>query len=86
MPEVHGDAIEREPAEDGEAIFVPAKSSINLDVGLTTMSGCRTLMIGFNELCNNQSTLANFIFWTESEDDTVDIKHGTFTIRFINVG
>nr|GMD76378.1 hypothetical protein Iba_chr13bCG9800 [Ipomoea batatas] len=42
LPEAHGDGIERQTAEDGEAIFIPTMSSINLDVGLTTLSGCRT--------------------------------------------
>nr|GMD24052.1 exocyst complex component EXO70B1-like isoform X2 [Ipomoea batatas] len=86
LPEAHGDGIERQPAEDGEAIFIPAMSSINLDVGLTTLSGCRTLAIDFIEFCNDESILSNFIFWTESEGDSVDIRHGTFTLTFINVG
>nr|GMD17724.1 hypothetical protein Iba_chr07dCG6350 [Ipomoea batatas] len=86
LPEAHGDGIERQPAEDGEAIFVPTMSSINLDVGLTTLSGCRTLAIYFIEFCNDESILTNFIFWTESEGDTVDVRHGTFTLTFINVG
>nr|GME03722.1 hypothetical protein Iba_scaffold1050CG0440 [Ipomoea batatas] len=84
--DAHGDGIERQPAEDGEAIFVPTMSSINLDVGLTTLSGCRTLAIDFIEFCNDESILTNFIFWTESEGDTVDVRHGTFTLTFINVG
>nr|GME05033.1 hypothetical protein Iba_scaffold2431CG0530 [Ipomoea batatas] len=86
LPEAHGDGIERQPAEDGEAIFVPTMSSINLDVGLTTLSGCRTLAIDFIEFCNDESILTNFIFWTESKGDTVDVRHGTFTLTFINVG
>nr|GMD19268.1 hypothetical protein Iba_chr07eCG6620 [Ipomoea batatas] len=86
MPEEHGDGIERQPAEDGQAIFVPTMSSINLDVGLTTLSSCRTLAIDFIEFCNDESILTNFIFWTESEGDTVDVRHGTFTLMFINVG
>nr|GLL31609.1 hypothetical protein Itr_chr07CG11820 [Ipomoea trifida] len=86
LPEAHGDGIERQPAEDGEAIFVPTMSSINLDVGLTTLSGCRTLAIYFIEFCNDESILTNFIFWTESEGDTVDVRHGIFTLTFINVG
>nr|GMD97016.1 hypothetical protein Iba_chr15bCG10310 [Ipomoea batatas] len=85
LPEVHGDGVEREPAEDGEAIYVPARSSINFDVGWTTLSGCRTLMIGFDEFCDDQSTLANFIFWTESGGDSVALRHSTFTLTFINV-
>nr|GMD52584.1 uncharacterized protein LOC109191099 [Ipomoea batatas] len=86
MPEAHGDGIERQPAEDGEAIFEPTMSSINLDVGLTTLSGCRTLAIDFIEFCKEESILTNFIFWTDSEGETVDIRHGTFTLTFINVG
>nr|GMD16965.1 putative late blight resistance protein homolog R1A-3 [Ipomoea batatas] len=86
LPEAHGDGIERQPAEDGEAIFVPTMSSINLDVGLTTLSGCRTLAIDFIEFCNDESILTNFIFSTESEGDTVDVRHDTFTLTFINVG
>nr|GMD50379.1 ribonuclease HI [Ipomoea batatas] len=84
LPEAHGDGIERQPAEDGEAIFVPTMSSINLDVGLTTLSGCRTLAIDFIEFCNDKSILTNFIFWTESEGDTVDVRHGTSSD--VNVG
>nr|GMD78647.1 hypothetical protein Iba_chr13cCG15000 [Ipomoea batatas] len=86
LPEAHGDGIERQPAEDGEAIFIPAMSSINLDVGWTTLLGCRTLAIDFIEFCNDKSILSNFIFWTESEGDSVDVRHGTFTLTFINVG
>nr|GMD86935.1 hypothetical protein Iba_chr14bCG10900 [Ipomoea batatas] len=86
LPEAHGDGIERQPAEDGEATFIPAMSSINLDVGLTTLAGCRTLAIDFIEFCNDESILSNFIFWTESEGDSVDVRHGTFTLTFINVG
>nr|GMD43842.1 hypothetical protein Iba_chr10cCG9190 [Ipomoea batatas] len=86
LPEAHGDGIERQPAEDGEAIFIPAMSSINLYVGLTTLSGCRTLAIDFIEFCNDESILSNFIFWTESEGDGVDVRHCTFTLTFINVG
>nr|GMC46927.1 hypothetical protein Iba_chr01aCG6620 [Ipomoea batatas]GMC91422.1 hypothetical protein Iba_scaffold36997CG0010 [Ipomoea batatas] len=53
MPEVHGDGVEREPAEDGEAIYVPARSSINFDVGLTTLHGTFTLtFINVGELIN----------------------------------
>nr|GMD66588.1 ABC transporter like [Ipomoea batatas] len=48
LPEAHGDGIERQPVEDGEAIFIPAMSSINLDVGLTTLAGCRTYLVFFN--------------------------------------
>nr|GMD88303.1 hypothetical protein Iba_chr14cCG5770 [Ipomoea batatas] len=77
LPEAHG---------YGEAIFIPAMSSINLDVGLTTLSGCRTLAIDFIEFCNDESILSNFIFWTESEGDSVDVRHDTFTLTFINVG
>nr|GME03876.1 hypothetical protein Iba_scaffold1393CG0530 [Ipomoea batatas] len=86
MPEAHGDGIERQPAEDGEAIFEPTMSSINLDVGLTMLSGCKTLAIDFIEFCKDESILTNFIFWTDSEGETVDIRHGTFTLTFINVG
>nr|GMD52412.1 hypothetical protein Iba_scaffold47250CG0290 [Ipomoea batatas] len=43
-------------------------------------------MIGFDEFCDDQSTLSNFIFWTESEGDSVALRHGTFTLTFINVG
>nr|GLL31382.1 hypothetical protein Itr_chr07CG08790 [Ipomoea trifida] len=86
LPEAHCDGIERQPAEDGEAIFIPGMSSINLDVGLTTLAGCRTLAIDFIEFCNDESILSNFIFWTESEGDSVDVRHGTFTLTFINVG
>nr|GMD12582.1 hypothetical protein Iba_chr07aCG4870 [Ipomoea batatas] len=86
LPEAYGDGIVRQPAEDGEAIFIPAMSSINLDVGLTMLSGCRTLAIDFIEFCNDESILSNFIFWTESEGDNVDVRHGTFTLTFINVG
>nr|GMD81083.1 ribonuclease HI [Ipomoea batatas] len=86
LPEAHGDGIERQPAEDGEAIFIPAMSSINLDVGWTTLLGCRTLAIDFIEFCNDESILSNFIFWIESEGDSVDVRHGTFTLTFINVG
>nr|GMD66262.1 hypothetical protein Iba_chr12cCG13330 [Ipomoea batatas] len=66
LPEVHGDGVEREPAEDGEAIY---------DVN-----------DWFDEFCDDQSTLSNFIFWTESEGDSVALRHGTFTLTFINVG
>nr|GMD29378.1 hypothetical protein Iba_chr08fCG2540 [Ipomoea batatas] len=86
LPEVHGNALDREPIDDEDVIFVPAMSSINPDVGLATLSGCRTLVIDFEEFCNDQSTLTNFIYWTDSHGDSVDIIHGQFTITFTCAG
>nr|GLL33828.1 hypothetical protein Itr_chr08CG16610 [Ipomoea trifida] len=86
LPEVHGNALDREPIDDEDAIFVPAMSSINPDVGLATLSGCRTLVIDFEEFFNDQSTLTNFIYWTDSHGDSVDIIHGQFTITFTCAG
>nr|GMC60685.1 hypothetical protein Iba_chr02bCG13050 [Ipomoea batatas] len=86
LPEVHGNALDREPIDDEDGIFVPAMSSINPDVGLATLSGCRTLVIDFEEFCNDQSTLTNFIYWTDSHGDSVDIIHGQFTITFTCAG
>nr|GMC68205.1 hypothetical protein Iba_chr02fCG9680 [Ipomoea batatas] len=86
LPEVHGNALDREPIDDEDGIFVPAMLSINPDVGLATLSGCRTLLIDFEEFCNDQSTLTNFIYWTDSHGDSVDIIHGQFTITFTCAG